>query len=296
MFPSKEQVTCFYCDWNGRKDKAKDHCKKQHPDKKFKLRIAENNMEKFFQKQINHDTTTIQIANVDEQGQDEQISTVVSPSLSSLNTSHVSSPSSVSVCTSPTANSIPDQLASMSEQLKKITDAIEQMNLEKAKNQTPASAQSELVDIEKMFYNVKCSNDLYMLKHLEIDVNSGLITCIPCSKFKKQAAKHLLNTIKSSFGIFEYIEQDVHQLQSQRFRNLKQSLKVHYSNKLHIWCVEKDNQMKQEFEDFLRKNRKAGLNVGRTALFCIQNSLGGLKFVQSLNLLDLCGASIGTYR
>ena len=50
MFPSKEAVTCFYCDWNGRKDKAKDHHKKQHPDKTFKLKIAENNMEKFFQK------------------------------------------------------------------------------------------------------------------------------------------------------------------------------------------------------------------------------------------------------
>lgn len=39
MFPSKELVTCFYCNWNGRKDKAKDHCKKQHPDKTFKLKI-----------------------------------------------------------------------------------------------------------------------------------------------------------------------------------------------------------------------------------------------------------------
>ena len=67
-----------------------------------------------------------------------------------------------------------------------------------------------------MFYNVKCSNDLYMLKHLEINIDSDLITCVPCSKFKKQAAKHLLNTIKSSFGMFEYIEQDAHQLQSQR--------------------------------------------------------------------------------
>jgi hypothetical protein len=272
---------------------------KQHPDKTFKLKIVENNMEKFFQKQINHDITTaitIPVLNADEQNQDEQISTVVSPSSSSLNTSHVSSPTSVSVCTSPTAASIPDQLSSMSEQLKKITDPIEQIKLEKAKVQTPMVPQSESVDIENMFYNVKCSNDLFMLKHLEIDIDSALITCVPCSKFKKQAAKHLLNTTKSSFGMFEYFEQDAHQLQSQRFRNLKQSLKVHYANKLHNWCVEKDDQMKQECEDFLRKNRKAGLNVGKAALFCIRNGLGGLKFVQSLNLLDICGASIGTYR
>ncbi len=36
MFPSKQQVACFCCDWNGRKDKARDHCKKQHTDKTFK--------------------------------------------------------------------------------------------------------------------------------------------------------------------------------------------------------------------------------------------------------------------
>ncbi len=49
MFPSKEQVTYFYFDWNGRKHRAKDHCKKkQYSDKTFKLKIAENNTEKFF--------------------------------------------------------------------------------------------------------------------------------------------------------------------------------------------------------------------------------------------------------
>jgi hypothetical protein len=30
MFPSKEHATFFYCDWNGRKDKPKDNCKKKH--------------------------------------------------------------------------------------------------------------------------------------------------------------------------------------------------------------------------------------------------------------------------
>jgi hypothetical protein len=104
MFLSKEQVRCFYCDWNGRKDKAKDHCKKQHLGKTFKLKIGENNMEKFFLRQINRDTTT-----------KEQVSTVVSPSLSSLNTSHVPTASSASVFISPTTNSIPDQLAPMLE-------------------------------------------------------------------------------------------------------------------------------------------------------------------------------------
>ncbi|CAF3745708.1 unnamed protein product [Rotaria sp. Silwood1] len=63
-----------------------------------------------------------------------------------------------------------------------------------------------------------------------------------------------------------------------------------------MWCVEEDEKVKQELHDFIRKNKKAGFNIGRAALFCIQNGLGDLKFVHTLNLLDLCGASIGTYR
>ena len=45
-----------------------------------------------------------------------------------------------------------------------------------------------------------------------------VITCVPCLKFKRQAAKHLLNTIKSSFGVLEYVEQDSRQNQSQWFQ------------------------------------------------------------------------------
>ncbi len=119
---------------------------------------------------------------------------------------------------------------------KKSNFAIEQINFEKAKVQVTSSPQ--LDNVEQMFYNMNCSNDFYMLKHLKINIRVDLITCMHCSKFKKQVSKHLLNAIKSSFSMFEYIEQDQHQLQSQRFRNLKQSLKVHYSNKLRIWCVE----------------------------------------------------------
>jgi hypothetical protein len=136
----------------------------------------------------------------------------------------------------------PDQLGSMTEQFKKIADAIEQINFEKAKVQVTSSLQSH--NVEQIFYNIKCSNDLYMLKHLKINIQLDLIPCIPCSNFKKQESKHLLNAIKSSFSMFEYNEQDQHQLQSQRFRNLQQSSKVHCSNKLHISCVEQDDKLK----------------------------------------------------
>ncbi|CAF0925822.1 unnamed protein product [Rotaria sordida] len=68
-------------------------------------------MEKFFQKQINRETTTTaDVINDDVQEQEEECSTVVSPSLSSLSNSHVSPPSSTSICTSPTTNSVSDQL------------------------------------------------------------------------------------------------------------------------------------------------------------------------------------------
>ena len=40
-----------------------------------------------------------------------------------------------------------------------------------------------------------------------------------------------------------------------------------------MWCVEEDEKVKQEFHDFIRKNKKSGFNIGRTTLFCIQNSL-----------------------
>ncbi|CAF4054019.1 unnamed protein product, partial [Rotaria sordida] len=167
----------------------------------------------------------------------------------------------------PTTNSVSDQLALVMEQLKKMTNAIDQMSSEKTKVRLLSSS-SQSNDLEQMFQNITCSNDLYMLKHFEINSQLNTITCIPCFKFKKQAPKHLLSTIKSSFGILE----------------------------LHIWCVEEDEKVKQELHDFIRKNKKAGFNIGRAALFCIRNGLGGLKFVHTLNLLDLCGASIGTYR
>ncbi|CAF4369146.1 unnamed protein product, partial [Rotaria sordida] len=103
------------------------------------------------------------------------------------------------------------------EQLKKMTNAIDQMSSEKTKVRLLSSS-SQSNDLQQMFQNITCSNDLYMLKHFEINSQLNTITCIPCFKFKKQAPKHLLSTIKSSFGILE----------------------------LHIWCVEEDEKVKQE--------------------------------------------------
>ncbi|CAF3720657.1 unnamed protein product [Rotaria sp. Silwood1] len=60
-----------------------------------------------------------------------------------------------------------------------------------------------------------------------------MITCIPSCAWKKQAPKHLLSSIKSSFGMFQHIEHKTGQSQSQKFRSLKTSIQLHFLNKLH---------------------------------------------------------------
>jgi len=71
IFPNKQQVTCFYCDWNGGKDKAKDHCTRQHPGKTLKLKFKKSNMEKLFQKKIQETETITDFINDDEQEQEQ---------------------------------------------------------------------------------------------------------------------------------------------------------------------------------------------------------------------------------
>ena len=58
----------------------------------------------------------------------------------------------------------------------------------------------------------------------------------------------------------------------------------------------KSKREKEEADDLMRKNEKAGYNIGRIALFCICTGLGGLKFVEAINLADLCGSVVGNYR
>ncbi|CAF1120121.1 unnamed protein product [Didymodactylos carnosus] len=123
-----------------------------------------------------------------------------------------------------------------------------------------------------------------------------LMTCVACSKHKSHAPKQLHSTIKSSFGVFKFIEQSAGMGQTEGFRNLKKNVRTHLSNNLHLWCKEEEQKKKEEADDFIRKNTKAGYNIGRIALFCIRTGLGGLKFVETINLVDLCGASVGTYR
>ncbi|CAF2669463.1 unnamed protein product [Rotaria sp. Silwood2] len=81
----------------------------------------------------------------------------------------------------------------MAKQLSKITNAIENIHLEKNSKESSSSTQAD--DIEQLFENT--------------------ITCIPCSTWKKQAPKHLFTSIKSSFGIFQHIEQKVDEPLSQ---------------------------------------------------------------------------------
>jgi len=124
----------------------------------------------------------------------------------------------------------------MTKQLSKITDVIENIQLEKTSKESLSSC-TQADDMEQLFESIKCSNDLFMLRSLEINNHLDTITCIPCSSWKKQAPEHLITSIKSSFGIFQHIEQQANESLSRRFRNLKTHLKLHYSNRLDIWCV-----------------------------------------------------------
>jgi hypothetical protein len=125
----------------------------------------------------------------------------------------------------------------MTKQLSKITDSIENMHVEKTKNESSSSSSIRAVEMEQIFESIKRSDDFFTLKILEINNHLDTITCIPCSSWKKQAPKHLLTSIKSSFGIFQHIEQKVDEPLSERFRNLKKHLKSHFSNNTYMVCA-----------------------------------------------------------
>ncbi|CAF4631705.1 unnamed protein product, partial [Rotaria sp. Silwood1] len=91
------------------------------------------------------------------------------------------------------------------------------------KNNKASSSPSQEDEIEQLFENITCSNDFFKLKYLEINYQLDMITCIPSCAWKKQAPKHLLSSIKSSFGMFQHIEHKTGQSQSQKFRSLKTS-------------------------------------------------------------------------
>lgn len=155
---------------------------------------------------------------------------------------------------------------------------------------------NEAEELDVMFNEIKSSDDLYKMKNFEINSQMELMTCLPCSKHKTKAPKQLQPTIKSSFGVFKFIEQDEGYNQTQRFRDLKKNIRSHLSNSLHIWCTREEQKEKEKADDLMRKNEKAGYNIGRIALFCICTGLGGLKFVETINLIDLCGGTVGNYR
>jgi hypothetical protein len=58
------------------------------------------------------------------------------------------------------------------------------MNLNKEKSHVSSFPQSD--DIKQLFKNIKCSNELYSLQHIEINNQLDTITRILCSKFKNR--------------------------------------------------------------------------------------------------------------
>ncbi|CAF4382952.1 unnamed protein product, partial [Rotaria sp. Silwood2] len=98
--------------------------------------------------------------------QEEPNVIILSPCIpvSTATTTNAVISSSISILGTP---SIPstlanlNQLASMAKQLSKITNAIENIHLEKNSKESSSSTQAD--DIEQLFESIKCSDDLFML-------------------------------------------------------------------------------------------------------------------------------------
>jgi hypothetical protein len=297
MFPSKENVGCFYCEWNGRKDKLASHSSVHHPGLKVQVKIAPNALSTFWKQQSvppateeMERSTNVHDTNDDSPTIRQVQLTATSPATTPTTTHSMPSPFSP-----PNDHQLQQQLSYMTEQLLNLGTKVDSLLVTKGS----ASTLKEVIEgeeLDTMFNSIKISDDLYKLKNFEIDSQMELMTCLPCSKHKMHAPKQLQSIIKSSFGVFRSIEQDVGYNQTQKFRDLKKSIRSHLSNILHMWCMKEEQKERDEADDLLIKNVKAGFNIGRIALFSVCTGLGGLKFVETINLVDLCGGVVGNYR
>ncbi|CAF1634070.1 unnamed protein product [Rotaria sp. Silwood1] len=75
-------------------------------------------------------------------------------------------------------DSMQDQLTFMAQQLTKISNSIENIQLEK--NNKASSSPSQQDEIEQLFESITCSDDSLNLKCLEINYQLDIIICIPC--------------------------------------------------------------------------------------------------------------------
>ncbi|MDQ2753803.1 MAG: hypothetical protein M3R72_12340 [Bacteroidota bacterium] len=216
--------------------------------------------------------------------------TTASPVATPTTTPTVTSPFSP-----PNENQLQQQLFYVNEQLLNLNTKFDDLLGTKSSISTSRDA-NEGGELDTMFNEIKCSDDLYKLKNFEVNSQMELMTCLPCFKYKIRAPKQLQPSIKSSFGVFKFIEQDASYNQTQKFRDLKKHIRSHLSNNLHAWCMKEEQKEKEEADALMKKNEKAGYNIGRIALFCIRTGLGGLKFVEVINLIDLCGGTVGNYR
>jgi hypothetical protein len=295
MFRSKETVGCFYCEWTGRKDKLLSHSNTHHPGCKVRVGIARNALSTLWKQQSvllatdeADNPTNANDANEDSPTFDQTQLTTMSSRATPLTSPTIPSPFSPS-----NEHQLQQQLSYMSEQLLNLGTKFDSLLDTKSSISTTKEANEEL---DVVFNEMKSSDELYKMKNFEINSHMELMTCLPCSKHKTHAPKQLRSTIKSSFGVFKFIEQAGGYSQTQKFRDLKKSIRSHLSNSLHVWCTQEEQKKREEADDFMRKNEKAGYNIGRIALFCIRTGLGGLKFVETINLVDLCGSAVGNYR
>lgn len=297
MFPSKETVSCFYCEWTGRKDKLVSHSNVHHPGSKVQVKIVPNALSTFWKQQSVSPATdeTESSTNVNDVNEDSPNIRQTQLTTTSPVATPATTPSMLSSFSPSNERQLQQQLSYMNEQLLNLNTKFDSLLVTKSSISTTKEA-NEGEELDTMFNEIKSSDDLYKLKNFDINQQMELMTCLPCSKHKMRAPKQLLSTIKSSFGVFKFIEQDAGSNQTQKFRDLKKSIRAHLSLNLHVWCTKEEQKEKEEADVLMKKNEKAGYNIGRIALFCIRTGLGSLKFVEAINLVDLCGGVVGNYR
>lgn len=254
MFPSKENVSCFYCEWTGRKDKLVSHSNKHHPGAKVQIGIAPNALSNFWKQNSlpppTNDvekSTNVNEGNEDSPTFDQTQSTTMpahaTPVVRSSHTTPVTTPTMPSPCLFSPSNDFQLQqpLSFMSEQLLKLNTKFDSLLVTKT-SVSVAQEVNEAEDFDAVFNELKSSDDLYKMKNFEINAQMELMTCLPCSKHKLHAPKQLQSMIKSSFGVFKFIEQDREYNQTQKFRDLKKSVRSHLSNNLHVWCTREEQK------------------------------------------------------
>ena len=105
------------------------------------------------------------------------------------------------------------------------------------------------------------------------DEGTDYLSCRVCIRYKDhyQMPPHLHQMRKINFGIIGKQGKDG---KPRTRKELTKSAKKHAGNDLHLWCMQKAEQEKQEVKTFEDTNREVATNIIRAALKNLKRGLG----------------------